>query len=153
MVPWWSSPEGCWSSVGTEQYTQSPIAFIGFADRRPACGTIAPVEPAPARLRLRRTGGIAGLPVEAALDTADLEPGEAEPILAALDAVPLDSPEIARLAGGGAPAPGPPDAFGYELDVTRGAETRRLRFGELDMPESLRALVALLRSRAKPHAR
>jgi hypothetical protein len=109
------------------------------------------VEPAPARLRLRRTGGLAGLPVEAALDTADLEPGEAEPILAALDAARLDSPEIARL--GGAPPPGPPDAFGYELEVTRGADTRRLRFGELDMPDSLRPLVALLGSRAKPPRR
>jgi hypothetical protein len=111
------------------------------------------VEPAPARLRLRRTGGLAGLPVEAVLDTADLAPGEAEPILAALDAARLDSPEIARLAGGGAPRPGPPDAFGYELEVTRGASTRRLRFGELDMPDCLRALVALLAGRAKPPAR
>src|SRR4051794_27930314 len=138
MVPWWSSPEGCWSSVGTEQYTQSPIAFIGFADRRPACGTIAPVEPAPARLRLRRTGGIAGLPVEAALDTADLEPGEAEPILAALDAVPLDSPEIARLAGGGDPAPRPPGAVGYELDVKRGAATPGPRLRRPHNPRSPR---------------
>src|SRR4051794_2364619 len=111
------------------------------------------VEPAPARLRLRRTGGLAGLPVEAALDTADLAPAEAEPLLAALDAARLDSPEIARLAGGGAPRPGAPDAFGYELEVTRGADTRRLRFGELDMPDSLRALVALLGSRAKPAGR
>jgi hypothetical protein len=87
------------------------------------------------------------------LDTADLAPGEAEPILAALDAARLDSPEIARLAGGGAPRPGPPDAFSYELEVTRGASTRRLRFGELDMPDCLRALVALLASRAKPPAR
>ena len=100
-------------------------------------------------LRLRRTGGIAGVPVEAAVDTADLAPDDARAILAALDAAHLDSSEVAALESV-APAPGPPDAFGYELDVTRGARTRRLRFGELDMPESLRPLVALLRSRAKP---
>jgi hypothetical protein len=110
------------------------------------------VEAAHVRLRLRRTGGLAGLPVEAAVDTADLAPGEAEPILAALDAAQLDAPDVAALQGA-PPPPGPPDAFGYELDVTRGADTRRLRFGELDMPESLRPLVALLRSRAKPAPR
>src|SRR3954451_1429303 len=107
MVPWWSSPEGCWSSVRAEEYTQSPIAFTGFARRGPACGTIAGVEPAPARLRLRRTRGLAGLPVEAALDTHELEPAEAEPILAALDAARLDSAESARVRGGGRPARGP----------------------------------------------
>jgi hypothetical protein len=105
------------------------------------------------RLRLRRTGGIAGLPVEAELDTADLDPGTAAPILAALDTARLDAPEVAALEGGGAPPPGPPDAFGYELEVTRGGRTRRLRFGEHDVPESLGPLVALLRSRANPPAR
>jgi hypothetical protein len=110
------------------------------------------VEPAHARLRLRRTGGLAGLPVEAAIDTADLAPGEAGPILTALDAARLDAPEIAALDGA-SPPPGPPDAFGYELEVTRGGRTRRLRFGELDMPASLRPLVGLLRSRAKPARR
>jgi Emfourin len=107
------------------------------------------VEPAHARLRLRRTGGLAGLPVEAALDTADLDPGDAEPILAALDAAQLDAPEVAALQAASLP-PGPPDAFAYELDVARGGRTRRLRFGEHDMPESLRPLVGLLRSRANP---
>jgi hypothetical protein len=102
------------------------------------------VEPAHARLRLRRTGGIAGLPVEAAVDTADLAPDEAGRVLAALDA-----PEVAALEGA-APQPGMPDAFGYELEVTRGGSTRRLRFGEHDAPEALGPLLALLRSRAKP---
>jgi hypothetical protein len=110
------------------------------------------VERPHARLRLRRTGGIAGLPVEAALDTADLGPDEAEPILDALDAARLGAPEMAPLEGAAPPA-GPPDVFGYELEVTRGGRTRRLRFGELDMPEALRPLVGLLRSRAKPARR
>ena len=110
------------------------------------------MEPAHARLRLRRTGGLAGLPVEAALDTADLAPGEADPILAALDGARLDAPEIASLEGA-SPQAGPPDAFGYELEVTRGGRTQRLRFGEHDMPDSLRPLVGLLGSRAKPARR
>jgi len=110
------------------------------------------VVPEHARLRLRRTGGLAGLPVEAAVDTADLTRGDAEPILAALDAARLDAPELAGLEAA-APPPGPPDAFRYELEVTRGAQTRRLRFGELDMPESLRPLVGLVGSRAKPARR
>jgi hypothetical protein len=116
------------------------------------CGRIGAVEPDHARLRLRRAGGIAGLPVEAAVDTAELDAEEARRVLAALDAARLDSPEIAGLRDA-APPPGPPDAFGYELEVSRGERTQRLRFGELDMPESLRALVGLLRSRANPPAR
>jgi hypothetical protein len=111
------------------------------------------VEPAHARLRLRRTGGLAGLPVEAAIDTADLAPDDAEPILAAVDAARLDAPDIAALEQGASPPPGPPDAFAYELEVTRGGRTQRLRFGEHDMPESLGPLVGLLRSRAKPARR
>jgi hypothetical protein len=108
------------------------------------------VEPAHARLRLRRTGGLAGLPVEAAIDTADLPAGEAAAVLAALDR--LDAPEIAAHEGASPPA-GPPDAFGYELEVSRGGRTRRLRFGERDMPDALGPVVALLRSRAKPARR
>jgi hypothetical protein len=103
-----------------------------------------------ARLRLRRTGGIAGLAVEAAVDTAKLSPVEAAPILAALATADLDAPGI---ASPDAEATGPPDTFRYELEVARGGATRRLCFGELDMPESLRPLVGLLRSRAKPAAR
>jgi hypothetical protein len=108
-----------------------------------------------AQLRLRRTGGIAGLAVQAAVDTAELCTDEAGAILAALDAARLDSPALGRLDAGrrGGRAPGPPDAFDYELEVARGGATRRLCFGELDMPESLRPLVGLLRSRAKPAGR
>ena len=99
-----------------------------------------------AQLRLRRTGGIAGRAVEAAVDTAQLSPDEAGPILAALDAASLESPELDRRDA----APGPPDAFRYELEVTRAGATRRLCFGELDTPASLRPVLALLRSRANP---
>jgi hypothetical protein len=111
------------------------------------------VEAGDARVRLRRTGGLAGVPVEATVDTAKLSPDEAAPILAALDAARLDSPDLATATDAAPPAPGPPDTFGYELEVTRGAQTRTLRFGERDVPDALRPLVDLLGSRAIPAKR
>ena len=54
-------------------------------------------------IRLRRTGGVAGIVTEATLDTADLDPGEARSVLAALADANLD----ARTAAA-PPPPGPP---------------------------------------------
>jgi hypothetical protein len=101
--------------------------------------------PEHARLRLRRAGGIAGVPTEAELDTAELPPGEAEPILRALDAAP-DAP-----AAGGPPLP---DAFRYELTIERGGDTRTVRFGE-PPPAELAPVVQALsgRSRIVPRGR
>jgi hypothetical protein len=98
-----------------------------------------------ARLRLRRTGGFAGIATEAAVDTAELEPGEAEPLLAALDAVDLHS-----LAGRRPPPPGPPDTFRYVLDVERDATTHSITLAEADVPQALRPVLAALSARAHP---
>jgi hypothetical protein len=99
-----------------------------------------------ARLRLTRAGGLAGIRTEATLDTAELDPGAAQRVLAALDTTDLGAP--ARAA-----TPGPPDTFAYQLDVERGDERHHLAFGELDAPESLRPVLDLLSQRAEPVSR
>ena len=101
--------------------------------------------PSHARLRLTRTGGFAGLATEATLDTAELAPAEAEPVLAALDAVDLRS-----LAERPPPPPGPPDSFRYMLDVERGEARHRIALAEADVPQALRPVLAALSGRAHP---
>lgn len=93
--------------------------------------------PEHARLRLRRTGGIAGIPTEAELDTAKLEPGQAEPILRALDAA--KAPPA---------APPRPDAFSYELTIERGGDTRTVTFGD-PPPAELAPVVDALSARSR----
>ncbi len=96
-------------------------------------------------IRLRRTGGVAGIVTEATLDTADLDPGEARRVLAALEGANLDAQAAAA-----PPAPGPPDTFRYALEVRTGSATRTVELGESAIPETLRPLVDELVRRAEP---
>ena len=96
-------------------------------------------------IRLRRTGGIAGIVTEATLDTADLEPGEARNVLTALADANLDAQTAAA-----PPPPGPPDAFRYALEVRQGSATRTVELCEHAIPETLRPLVDELVRRAEP---
>jgi hypothetical protein len=95
--------------------------------------------PRHARLRLRRTGGIAGVPTEAELDTSELDPAQAEPILRALDATSTPP------AGGGAPRP---DAFRYELTIERAGQSRTMTFGD-PPPPALAPVIAALAGRSR----
>jgi Emfourin len=101
-----------------------------------------------ARLRLTRTGGIAGVAAEADVDTDALEPDEAQAILRALDEADLDGLERRP-----APPAGPPDAFAYRLDVRRGATEHRIAFTDADMPPELEPVVHSLSRRARPARR
>jgi hypothetical protein len=85
-----------------------------------------------ARLRLRRTGGLAGRPTEAELDTADLEPARAEAVLHALDGATSAPPALPR-----------PDAFSYELTIERGGDSRTVTFGDPPPAELAPVLDAL----------
>jgi hypothetical protein len=96
------------------------------------------------QLALRRTGGLAGLPMEAALDTRELAPEEAAAITSALDGLDF---------GTLAPADGPPDTFQYRLEVRRGDRTQTATFGERQVPAALRPLLGTLMQRAEPAPR
>lgn len=100
-----------------------------------------------ARLRLRRTGGIAGIATEASLDTAELDENEARRLLAALDAGERAAQQPAK------PPPGPPDAFRYELEVRRGGGTRTLTFTDVNRPAELAPVIDALAARARPAPR
>ncbi|QEC48368.1 hypothetical protein FSW04_12850 [Baekduia soli] len=102
---------------------------------------------ADARLWLRRSGGLAGVALEADLDTSTLDETERAAVLGALDIA--DLPALA-----GRPATPPvPDAFTYELRVRRGGAEHRLAFAERDAPAALGPVVAALRARARPAGR
>jgi hypothetical protein len=93
-----------------------------------------------ARVRLRRTGGIAGRATEAELDTSDLEPDRAKAVLRALDAAKSAPPAIPR-----------PDAFTYELTIERAGGTRTVTFTDPAPAELAPVLDALSgRSRIVP---
>ena len=101
-----------------------------------------------ARLRLRRTGGYAGVATEAELDTAELEPDEARELLGALDRADLPA-----LAGRQQAQPPMPDAFRYELEVRRGDQSHTIAFGDLDRPQELAPVIDALAARARPAPR
>ena len=99
----------------------------------------------PAELALCRSGGLAGLPMRAALNTSDLDPEQAHEIETALDRVDLD-----RLAGQPPGGRALPDAFQYRLEISRANATRTLTFGERELPQELRPVVRALMARAVP---
>jgi len=95
-------------------------------------------------LRLRRTGGLAGLPMVASIDTRELDAEEAGRISDALDQVDLlhlqDRPDA---------APGAADTFNYELEVRGADSAQTVRFGERQMPAELALVVRALMQRAE----
>jgi hypothetical protein len=98
-----------------------------------------------AQLSLRRTGGLAGLPMVASLDTRELEPEEAERIAGALDRV-----DLARVGHASPPPAGAADTFHYQLEVHRGEQTHAVHFDERQMPAELGPVVRTLMRRARP---
>ncbi len=98
-----------------------------------------------AELSLRRTGGLAGLPMVASLNTRDLDTDEADRISGALDQV-----DLAKVGEGAPDAPGAADTMHYELEVRRGDSTQTVDFGERQMPAELAPVVWALMERAEP---
>lgn len=98
-----------------------------------------------AHLSLRRTGGLAGLPMVASLNTRDLDTDEADRISGALDQV-----DLAKVGVGSPQAPGAADTMHYQLEVRRGDSTERVDFGERQMPAELAPVVRALMQRAEP---
>ena len=101
-----------------------------------------------AQLSLRRTGGLAGVPVQASLDTRELPEADAQQILGSLDQVDLDNVEAAEDW-----PPGAADTFHYDLEVKRGDQTRTASFSDRQVPEELKPVVHELMARATPAPR
>jgi hypothetical protein len=91
-------------------------------------------------LHLRRTGGLAGLPMTATLHAGELGAAEAGRVAGALDALDPAAVAVPDL-------PGAADGFRYELTVVRGGATRTLAFGERGRPASLEPALRALTDR------
>lgn len=87
------------------------------------------------RIDLTRSGGYGGLTVRSSVDTAELEPEEAQALETLVDEV-----DWASLAGP-APTPGTADRFSYRLTVTGADGQSEVVVGEASMTPALRRLV------------
>jgi hypothetical protein len=95
------------------------------------------------KIRLTRSGGLAGISMVASVDLDELPEATAEKIRAALDDLDFDPPE-ARAGG-----PSMPDAYQYDLVVTN--RTRRtVTAHDPFLSPGLRALVDVLLPLAEP---
>jgi hypothetical protein len=101
-----------------------------------------------AQLSLRRTGGLANVPMAATLDTRELEPGKAHEIISALDNVDLD-----HLSDSPGWPPGAADTFQYALEVHSSGGTRKATFSDRQVPAELAPVVHTLMGRAQPASR
>ena len=79
-----------------------------------------------------RRGGIAGLTLSGAVDTADLPTAQAAMADAALRALPFDRPPL---------PPRHPDSFQYELTIVGEGARRSLVLDEDQVPEDLRPVI------------
>jgi hypothetical protein len=98
-----------------------------------------------AQLSLRRTGGLAGVPMRATLDTRELAPEQAREVLDALDSVDLE-----RVGKGQGWPPGAADTFHYDLEIDRGAASGTASFSDRQLPAELAPVVRTLMDRAQP---
>ena len=98
-----------------------------------------------AHLSLQRTGGLAGVPVKATLETSELDPSEAAEMLSALDRVDLDQLKAREDWPAGAA-----DTFQYTLEVRRGDATQTASFTDRQVPPELAPVIRALVHRSRP---
>jgi hypothetical protein len=103
------------------------------------------MSPPPIRIRFRRSGGFAGIPLTAAT-TADQLAGDHAAQVQRLLTQAQASPGASRAAA----VPGGADTFRYELDLDDGQRRRSLAWDETQVPEELRPLLGTLTSLARP---
>ena len=85
------------------------------------------------RVEVVRRGGLAGVALRGAVETAELPPEAVAPAEAALRQLPYDGPP---------PTPRHPDSFTYSISVAgEGGATRTAMLDETELPEGLRPLV------------
>jgi len=101
-----------------------------------------------AQLCLRRTGGLAGLRLQARLDTRSLPEAEGQALVGALDRFAAEGQMPQRPS-----PPGAADTMHYELEIDRGGATRTVSFSEQQVPEALAPVIRALMDRAVPAPR
>lgn len=87
------------------------------------------------RVDVTRRGGIAGVALHAALDTAQLAAADAARAEAALRDLPWDRP---------ASEPTGADRFRYEVVTVEGGHERHVELADAEIPDTLRPLLELL---------
>ena len=90
----------------------------------------------PWQIRLQRSGGFAGIPVNAEVDSAKLQPAEAAELERLASAVDF--------SGSAADAEPRPDSFQYHLVARHGPDQHELRLGEAQLDPALKELVGWL---------
>jgi Emfourin len=90
----------------------------------------------PWQIRLERSGGFAGITVNAEADSAKLQPAEAAELDRLASAVDF--------SGSAADAEPRPDSFQYHLVARHGADQHELRLGESQLDPALKELVGWL---------
>jgi hypothetical protein len=93
------------------------------------------------KVKMVRSGGIAGLNMVATVDAGDLPSDQQEVVSKLL---------TEDLRGNGANRPGGADQFSYQLEIHQGDRTVRRRWQEPEVHESVRPLLAALTRQAKP---
>src|SRR5690349_5252023 len=88
------------------------------------------------RVRVARTGGFAGIPLTAEVDSTTVPTDQAAELRRLVG--DLEQPMPAQ------PTPPVPDGFHYAIDVWRGPDHRHLEAADPFLPTPLRALVELV---------
>jgi hypothetical protein len=94
------------------------------------------------RIDYRRSGGFAGINMIASVDVTDL-PAEEARVVNTLFSDPCAERSTPSVGGA-------PDQFSYELTITNGEQTSTRQWGEAQVPEAVRSLLATLAERAHP---
>jgi hypothetical protein len=101
-----------------------------------------------AQLCLRRTGGLAGVRLQAHLDTRSLPEAEGQALIEALERFEAE-PQMPQTPS----PPGAADTMHYELEIDRGGAARTVSFSERQVPEALAPVIRALIDRAVPAPR
>ncbi|BEP14880.1 hypothetical protein acdb102_31910 [Acidothermaceae bacterium B102] len=94
------------------------------------------------RVHYRRSGGIAGLALVADVAAADLPPADAQTVAGLVDHPPAPAPQ-GRV----------PDEFTHELTLRTGSGEQAYVWGDTQVPDEVRPLLASLRALAAPSPR
>ena len=93
----------------------------------------------PERIELARSGGFANIPMRAAVAADALDPQERAGVDALLSRAPAEEAQA-----------GAPDRFQYDVTVIAGDRRHRVRLGEREIDDRLRALIDRLERDATP---